>query len=168
MINSTISVQENTANVVLNDGVERTILRRDLIGDICASVQHAIALQLADRLERALKFVQNQSLNLNHIVVSGGVASNVYIRNHLERVASTNNVKLSAPPIKYCTDNGVMIAWNGVEKLLHKSADIVPPCHQDEQFFNHLKPVGKCELGRDIAYQVKLLDIKNEIRKSIK
>ncbi len=24
---------------------------------------------------------------------------------------------LAAPPARYCTDNGAMVAWNGVEKL---------------------------------------------------
>ena len=35
------------------------------------------------------------------------------------------NCLLIAPPPKYCTDNGVMIAWNGLEKY-RVSSDIVP------------------------------------------
>lgn len=33
---------------------------------------------------------------------------------------------LYAPPPKYCTDNGTMIAWNGIEKYL-RNIDIFAP-----------------------------------------
>ena len=35
------------------------------------------------------------------------------------------NCRLVAPAPKYCTDNGVMIAWNGLEKY-RSSTDIIP------------------------------------------
>jgi hypothetical protein len=54
-----------------------------------------------------------------------------------------------------------MIAWNGVEKMLQRSNDIVMPLMQDSIFFHELKPVGKCELGKDIANELKMLKIKN-------
>ncbi|KAA3678638.1 N6-L-threonylcarbamoyladenine synthase [Paragonimus westermani] len=47
-------------------------------------------------------------------VVSGGVAANSVIRAGLSLVANLNDVPLIAPPTRLCTDNGVMIAWNGV------------------------------------------------------
>jgi len=50
-------------------------------------------------------------------VVSGGVASNMFIRKHLNLVCDEENFKLIVPPPKLCTDNGIMIAWNGIEKL---------------------------------------------------
>lgn len=50
-------------------------------------------------------------------MVSGGVASNRFIKNALKFVCDHYNYRLIAPPPKYCTDNGVMIAWNGIEKL---------------------------------------------------
>ncbi len=39
------------------------------------------------------------------------------IRGYLSKVCEAHSVELVAPPPKYCTDNGVMIAWNGVEKM---------------------------------------------------
>ena len=44
-------------------------------------------------------------------VVSGGVASNQFLRQGLERVCSAHNSRLVCPPPKLCTDNGIMVAW---------------------------------------------------------
>ena len=50
-------------------------------------------------------------------MVSGGVASNVYLRSQLQKLADENNLIFAAPPIRFCTDNGVMIAWAGLERF---------------------------------------------------
>lgn len=143
------------------NGIERKILKRDIISNICSSVQNVITIQLEDRLKRALKFLQIRNIKIENVVISGGVASNYFIRNTLENACSKFNVKISAPPVRYCTDNGVMIAWNGMEKLLAKSSEIVKPEQQNESYFKTLIPTGKCELGINIDYQLKLLNIKN-------
>ena len=44
-------------------------------------------------------------------VVSGGVASNAYLRNGLQMVCEQNTCHLVCPPPHLCTDNGIMIAW---------------------------------------------------------
>ena len=44
-------------------------------------------------------------------VLSGGVASNEYIRKTLSIITETTGLHLLCPPAKFCTDNGVMIAW---------------------------------------------------------
>lgn len=44
-------------------------------------------------------------------VVSGGVASNQYVRRSLQLLADATNFTLVCPPPRLCTDNGVMIAW---------------------------------------------------------
>ena len=79
--------------------------------DMCASFQTAVVAQMRDRLEHALK-VFNKDL-----VVGGGVAANGAVRQMLEEVANKHEMVFSAPPMKYCTDNGVMIAWAGLERL---------------------------------------------------
>ena len=45
-------------------------------------------------------------------VVSGGVASNQYLRSQLESLTSSYGYSLHCPPPRLCTDNGVMIAWS--------------------------------------------------------
>lgn len=39
-------------------------------------------------------------------VVSGGVASNQYVRAQLDQVVKKNNLRLVCPPPSLCTDNG--------------------------------------------------------------
>ena len=64
-------------------------------------------LQKEDRLKRALVYLELNRIKIEHVVISGGVASNKYIRKSLDAVCNEFGVKTSNPPIKYCTDNGV-------------------------------------------------------------
>ena len=50
-------------------------------------------------------------------VVSGGVACNSYFRRAFEMLCQNEGYNLYIPPAKYCNDNGVMIAWNGIERF---------------------------------------------------
>ena len=49
--------------------------------------------------------------------MSGGVASNSALRAWMGKVCAECGWSLVCPPPHLCTDNGVMIAWNGVERL---------------------------------------------------
>ena len=51
------------------------------------------------------------------MVVSGGVAANTYLRSKLQSLAEGEGLEFAAPPIRFCTDNGVMIAWAGLERF---------------------------------------------------
>ena len=51
------------------------------------------------------------------LVVAGGVAANLDLRRRLEGLAAAEGLRLVAPPPRLCTDNGVMIAWAGHERL---------------------------------------------------
>ena len=73
------------------------------------------------RVQRGIDFAEIEGLwgsdsAERTLVASGGVASNSMIRRSLEKVGSEMGVRVVFPPPKYCTDNGVMIAWNGLEK----------------------------------------------------
>lgn len=67
-----------------------------------------------------------ECLRCHRQVLSGGVASNQYIRKALGVVAEATGLQLLCPPAKFCTDNGVMIAWNGVERL-REGRGVLPP-----------------------------------------
>lgn len=91
------------------------------VSDLCASFQYAILKHLARPLQRALTFCEMKGLlsaDSKMVVLSGGVACNSYLRDGLQKVCETHNCQLISPPPHLCTDNGIMIAWNGVEKLL--------------------------------------------------
>ena len=72
-------------------------------------------------MARALKYLEIRKVPVGCVVVSGGVASNKYLKDRLTTICAThNNIRLAVPPIKYCTDNGLMIAWNGlINKLIY-------------------------------------------------
>ena len=86
--------------------------------DLAASVQAAIARQLAERSARALDvYAQAHGAEGRLFVVAGGVAANAAVRSALEAVAAHGGFAFAAPPLKYCTDNAAMIALAGAERL---------------------------------------------------
>jgi N6-L-threonylcarbamoyladenine synthase len=84
------------------------------VADLCAAFQRTVGDVLADRCGNALAVAPSDTL-----VVAGGVAANTYLRGRLEGLG----VRLVAPPIALCTDNGAMIAWAGIERLRRGMTD---------------------------------------------
>ncbi|MFZ5618658.1 MAG: tRNA (adenosine(37)-N6)-threonylcarbamoyltransferase complex transferase subunit TsaD [Pseudomonadota bacterium] len=89
---------------------------RQDIADLAASFQAAIADHLADRTERAMEDFEGRH-DEKSLVVAGGVAANSAIRLTLTKLARSRGWSLIAPPAQYCSDNGAMIAWAGIERL---------------------------------------------------
>ncbi len=85
---------------------------KQAVADLCASFQRTVGDVLVDRCANALELAPMSTL-----VVAGGVAANGYLRSRLEKVAGEHGARLVAPPVKFCTDNGAMIAWAGIEHL---------------------------------------------------
>jgi len=86
------------------------------IADLAASFQAALAAHLADRTNKAMAAIAEAG-GAQTLVVAGGVAANQEVRNCLARLAESYGWRLVVPPPKYCTDNGAMIAWAGIERL---------------------------------------------------
>lgn len=91
---------------------------KQAIADLCASFQRTVGDVLADRCANALTATSSSTL-----VVAGGVAANGYLRDRLAALAADHGARLVAPPVKFCTDNGAMIAWAGIERLRLGQAD---------------------------------------------
>ena len=87
--------------------------------DLAASFQAAVAEVLADRAVHAMTMFRHDHPDLAHphIVVAGGVAANALLRSVLQKTAETGGFTLFAPPTRLCTDNAVMVAWTGIERL---------------------------------------------------
>ena len=83
------------------------------IADLAASFQQAIAQHLIDRTEQAMT-----SSDLTTLVIAGGVAANTQIRASFAALTDKYGWQLVVPPVKYCTDNGAMIALAGAEQFL--------------------------------------------------
>jgi N6-L-threonylcarbamoyladenine synthase len=102
-----------TAVAQLVDRFPAGPLPAHIAADIAAGFQAAVAEVLADRAANALGMMPTARL----LVVAGGVAANAAVRHAIEAVAEANEVTLVAPPPKLCTDNAVMVAWAGIERL---------------------------------------------------
>lgn len=99
-------------------GLKSAVLRAHDSGahadaDIAASFQQAAIDCLEDRLERALGTMEP----VTALVVAGGVAANTRVRQALEGIAASRDLRFVAPPPALCTDNAAMIAWAGIERL---------------------------------------------------
>jgi N6-L-threonylcarbamoyladenine synthase len=88
--------------------------------DIAAAFQASVAAVVADRARNALAMAPGATA----LVVSGGVAANSGVRTALAKIAEAAGLPLVAPPIRLCTDNAVMVAWAGIERL---RADLTDP-----------------------------------------
>lgn len=99
--------------------------------DLADAVQKAIARQLMERTERAMKAYLESHPELvaydaaagaaksgqRLFVVAGGVAANKTVRATLQKLATKYGFGFFAPPMAYCTDNAAMIALAGAERL---------------------------------------------------
>jgi N6-L-threonylcarbamoyladenine synthase len=85
--------------------------------DIAASFQRAVAEVLADRAARAMAMMRERAPETSLLVVAGGVAANGAVRSLRTRAAEAAGFRLAVPPVRLCTDNAVMVAWAGVERL---------------------------------------------------
>ncbi|XP_071777802.1 tRNA N6-adenosine threonylcarbamoyltransferase, mitochondrial [Centroberyx gerrardi] len=136
------------------EGVQQGALL-SCVSDIAAATQHSVASHLAKRTHRAILFCKAKGLLpacSPTLVVSGGVASNQYIRKALTIITEATGLHLLCPPAKFCTDNGVMIAWNGVERL-REGKGILP--HDVDVSYE-----PKAPLGVDITAEVKAAAIR--------
>ncbi|KAJ9680717.1 hypothetical protein PVL29_019897 [Vitis rotundifolia] len=107
--------------------------------DIAASFQRVAVLHLEERCERAIEWALKIEPSIKHLVVSGGVASNQYVRAQLDQVVKKKSLQLVCPPPSLCTDNGVMVAWTGLEHFCMGRYDPPPPANEPEDYVVCLK-----------------------------
>ncbi|MBL6453932.1 tRNA (adenosine(37)-N6)-threonylcarbamoyltransferase complex transferase subunit TsaD [Belnapia sp. T6] len=81
--------------------------------DLAAGFQASVAAVMADRARHALDMLPAATA----LVVAGGVAANGAVRTALAGAARERGLPMVAPPIRLCTDNAVMVAWAGIERL---------------------------------------------------
>ncbi|MGC9517687.1 MAG: bifunctional N(6)-L-threonylcarbamoyladenine synthase/serine/threonine protein kinase [Methanomicrobiales archaeon] len=82
--------------------------------DLCFSLQETAFSMLVEVTERALAHSQK-----SEVMLCGGVAANLRLRNMLSTMAEEHYAEFFMPPVEYCGDNGAMIAWLGY--LMYKN-----------------------------------------------
>jgi N6-L-threonylcarbamoyladenine synthase len=76
--------------------------------DVAASFQKAVVEVIVSKVIAAAK-----SIDVNRIVIAGGVAANSGLRKEFGMQLENTNISLSYPPISLCTDNAAMIGSAG-------------------------------------------------------
>lgn len=76
--------------------------------DVCYSLQETAFSMVAEITERALAHSKKQE-----VMLCGGVAANNLLREMISIMTEEHYADFYLPPIKYCGDNGAMIAWMG-------------------------------------------------------
>jgi len=72
--------------------------------NVCTSFQNRVVHILTKKTKNAL-----QEYQVKNLVVAGGVAANQGLRESLTKMAEENNIQITIPELKYCTDNAAMI-----------------------------------------------------------
>ncbi|RDB25348.1 putative tRNA N6-adenosine threonylcarbamoyltransferase, mitochondrial [Hypsizygus marmoreus] len=119
----------------LHSFVERCIAAKQGIQNIdegfklalARGFQTAAVAHLEEKLLLAFEWCAQNKIHVQDVVVSGGVASNSYLRERLaeclKTVDTTVPISLSFPPPSLCTDNAVMIAWASMHRFLARDHD---------------------------------------------
>lgn len=165
----------------------------DELGHLCSSIQRVMLIQIVKKLQRAIGYYrmfwrhQNSSLfeddphvqesigyrvrsmdesDSLDLVISGGVAANSYI---VEGIRSAcleidEEMRVFAPSKDLCSDNGLMVAWNGLLRYKDylsdkKKFDKIP---LDENVINESEDIDiiqaqpESPIGQDIREKVSM------------
>jgi len=80
--------------------------------DIALAFQTAVVDTLIIKCKRALK-----QTGLKRLVIAGGVSANKMLRQELEITLAKLGGQVYYPRLEFCTDNGAMIAYAGLQRL---------------------------------------------------
>ncbi len=92
-------------NLAHNEKQRQEVLRP---ADLATSFQKVAIESVVNKTKKAI-----EDKNIKYLIVAGGVAANQGLRSEIEKLAEVEKIKLSIPPMKYCTDNAAMIAAAG-------------------------------------------------------
>ena len=94
-------LKSSIINLVHNETQRGKIINKE---DLASSFQTVAIDELIRKLSLALKKV-----NVNQVIIAGGVSANQYLRKKVAKLLENTNIKLLVPSMIYCTDNGAMI-----------------------------------------------------------
>jgi N6-L-threonylcarbamoyladenine synthase len=89
----------------------------EIIADICASFQEAVADVLISRLQNSFDLARDKGIKITYLTSGGGVAANSYLKTKMLQALEARNILFYTPPKELCTDNAAMIAWVGQEHI---------------------------------------------------
>ncbi|EJL6398914.1 tRNA (adenosine(37)-N6)-threonylcarbamoyltransferase complex transferase subunit TsaD [Vibrio navarrensis] len=96
-----------TANTIAANGDDEQTR-----ADIAYAFEEAVCATLAIKCKRAL-----EQTGMKRIVIAGGVSANKRLRAELAKLAKKVGGEVYYPRTEFCTDNGAMIAYAGMQRL---------------------------------------------------
>lgn len=118
--------------------------------DFCSGFLRASARHILHRTQRAIEFCEKRELlntsSKKCLVFSGGCAANDFLFTALSQMAEQFGYQTIRPLKQHCTDNGLMIAWNGVEHFLANKGI--------ETNFDVIEALPKAKFGTDWRMEV--------------
>ncbi len=81
--------------------------------DLACSFQTVAVEELVKKSKMAI-----EKYDIKRMILAGGVSASKYLRSEMQKMCDEQNVELSVPPIKYCTDNAAMIACAAYPQFL--------------------------------------------------
>ncbi len=103
---------------VLNEVRAVEAVSDDMKRQLAHAFQHTVVDTLKIKCARAL-----EQTGYANLVVAGGVGANRLLREVLGEMTGARGARVYFPPMAYCTDNGVMIAYAGALRLLNGETD---------------------------------------------
>jgi N6-L-threonylcarbamoyladenine synthase len=126
----------------------RELDSEDPLGDETVAIlanafQEAAITHVEERLSRAMTFCEERGVR--SLALVGGVAANQELRRKVNKLCEEREEpwQLVVPPPRLCTDNGVMVAWNGIERLRSNISNVA----QGQEVFPRIP------LGASIEFQ---------------
>ena len=89
--------------------------------NLAASFQNTINKILYKKTEIAIRYFKEKTHTKKvQLIVAGGVAANISIRENLSSLGKKLNFETIYPNLKFCGDNAAMIAWAGIKRFKKK------------------------------------------------
>ena len=98
-------IKSAVVNLVHNEKQRGNEIRKE---DVCTSFQNRVISVIIKKTKRAI-----EEYNVKNICIAGGVAANSALRESIIKLAEEENIHLTIPELKHCTDNAAMIGAAG-------------------------------------------------------
>lgn len=104
----------------------------NIVNNICFNFEKSVFTHLFRSTKYCMKKLRERedTKDINTMVISGGVICNNNLRKVIdEKWKKELKLRIIYPPKKeYCNDNGLMVAWNGIEHFMINDFSDVEKC----------------------------------------
>ncbi|MDG0998746.1 MAG: tRNA (adenosine(37)-N6)-threonylcarbamoyltransferase complex transferase subunit TsaD [Gammaproteobacteria bacterium] len=111
------------------------------VADVARAFEEAVVQTLLLKCKRALK-----QTGMKRLVIAGGVSANLRLRELLETEMRDTGRKVFYAQLRYCTDNGAMIAYAGCQRLMAGQSDDLTINARPRWSLESLEPLSKVDL----------------------